>query len=256
MEEKWLIEVEKIAIKAGILITEHLKGGPKVTRKGAVDLVTDADIMSEKYIVAEIQTHFPGHSILAEESGGDEDGHFVWAIDPIDGTTNYAHGFPVFAVSIGLLVDKQPVLGVVYDPNLKELFSAVKGGGATLNGETIQVSDVADLNDSLLATGFPYTLRENYKTIMADFTRLSLLCQGVRRAGAASLDLCALACGRFDGFWEVGLRPWDTAAAGLVVEEAGGKLSKYDGSEFDHFKRGLIASNSLIHDLLLEQLAE
>ena len=239
---------------AGELIQRKAKAGLKVKHKGAVDLVTDADIESEEYIVSALERDFPGHSILGEEQGGSREGAFLWVIDPIDGTINYAHGFPVYAVSIGLFTDGKPAIGVVYDPNLDELFAASQGGGATLNGDPIGVSRTDNLNESLLATGFPYSLRENPDKIMADFKKLSLLCQGVRRAGAASLDLCALACGRFDGFWEVELKPWDTAAAGLIVEEAGGSLSKFDGSAFDHFHPGLVASNGLIHDMLVENL--
>ncbi|HEB12616.1 MAG TPA: inositol monophosphatase [Actinobacteria bacterium] len=252
--EDWLSVVCEIATNAGKLIRKKAKTKPIITHKGPVDLVTDADIESEKYIISELERGFPGHSILGEEQGGSREGDFLWAIDPIDGTTNYAHGFPVYAVSIGLFANGQPTLGVVYDPNLNELFAASRGGGATLNGKPISVSKTDNLNESLLATGFPYSLRENPDKIMADFKRLSLLCQGVRRTGAASLDLCALACGRFDGFWEVELKPWDTAAAGLIVEEAGGRLSKYDGSAFDHFHPGLVASNGLIHNQLVENL--
>ncbi len=253
-QQDWLKIVSEIAIGAGALIKKKAKDRPIITHKGPVDLVTDADIESEKFIVSELESNFPGHSILGEEQGGSREGAFLWIIDPIDGTINYAHGFPVYAVSIGLFTDGQPALGVVYDPNLDELFAATRGGGATLNGKPISVSKINNLNAALLATGFPYSLRENPDKIMADFKRLSLMCQGVRRAGAASLDLCALACGRFDGFWEVELKPWDTAAAGLIVEEAGGRLSKYDGSAFDHFHPGLVASNGLIHELLVENL--
>lgn len=254
LQEDWLDIASEIAIGAGRLIQKKAKTKPVITHKGPVDLVTDADIESEKYIISELERSFPGHSVLGEEQGGNREGVFLWIIDPIDGTVNYAHGFPVYAVSIGLFTDGEPALGVVYDPNLDELFAASRGRGARLNGKSIGVSKVDNLNESLLATGFPYSLRENPDKIMADFKRISLLCQGVRRAGAASLDLCALACGRFDGFWEVELKPWDTAAAGLIVEEAGGHLSKFDGSAFDHFHPGLVASNGLIHESIVENL--
>lgn len=250
----WLTAAKEIAVSAGDLVKKLAADGPKVTHKGPVDLVTDADLRAEKYIVAELKRRFPDHAILAEESGGQRVDGPLWAIDPIDGTTNYAHGFPVYAVSIGLFIEEKPVAGVVYDPNQKELFAAAKGRGATLNSGPIHVSAVAALDNALLATGFPYTLREDHESVMRDFINLSLACQGVRRAGAASIDLCALACGRFDGFWEVGLRPWDTAAAGLIVEEAGGHLSRYDGTQFDHFTPEAVASNGLLHDGILSLL--
>lgn len=250
----WFEAANEIATAAGEMVKGMAASRPKVTHKGPVDLVTEADVAAEKYIIGELLKRFPDHKILAEESGGAKDAEHVWIIDPIDGTTNYAHGYPVWAVSIGLFVDKRPAVGVVYDPNMGELFAAVKGGGATMNGKPIKVSSVGKLADGLLATGFPYTLREGPERIMSDFSRIYCSCQGVRRAGAASLDLCAVACGRFEGFWEVGLKPWDSAAAGLIVEEAGGRLSKYDGGSFDHFVPEMVASNGLIHQELLDIL--
>lgn len=250
----WLEAAKEIAVAAGDMVKGMAASNPKVTHKGPVDLVTEADVAAEKLIIGELSGRFPGHQILAEESGGTDDAEHVWIIDPIDGTTNYAHGFPVWAVSIGLFIDKRPAVGVVYDPNLGELFAAVKGAGATLNDKPIKVSAVAKLADGLLATGFPYTLRDGPQRIMSDFSQVYLSCQGVRRAGAASIDLCAVACGRFDGFWEVGLKPWDSAAAGLIVEEAGGRLSKYNGGSFDHFSPEMVASNGLIHQELLDIL--
>ncbi|MDP1808670.1 MAG: inositol monophosphatase family protein [Actinomycetota bacterium] len=250
----WLEAAKEIAVAAGDMVKEMAASRPKVTHKGPVDLVTEADVRAEKYIIGELLRRFPGHQILAEESGGTADAEYVWIIDPIDGTTNYAHGFPVWAVSIGLFIDKRPAVGVVYDPNLGELFAAVKGSGAVLNDKPISVSTVGKMTDGLLATGFPYTLREGPQRIMSDFSQIYLACQGVRRAGAATIDLCAVACGRFDGFWEVGLKPWDTAAAGLIVEEAGGRLSKYSGGSFDHFVPEMVASNGLIHQELLDIL--
>lgn len=252
----WLTAAEEIAVNAGDLVKKIAADGPEVRHKGPVDLVTEADLRAERYIIDELKKRFPDHAILAEESGGQRGDGPLWAIDPIDGTTNYAHGFPVYAVSIGLFIEERPVAGVVYDPNLNELFAAVKGDGATMNSRPIHVSDVAALDQALLATGFPYTLRKDHERVMRDFVNVSLVCQGVRRAGAASIDLCALACGRFDGFWEVGLRPWDTAAAGLIVEEAGGILSKHDGTAFDHFTPDAVATNGLLHDDLLSLLQQ
>lgn len=244
-----------MAREAGALIIELAAGRPEVRHKGPIDIVTSADLRSEELIREKISSLFPDHGILAEEGGGIEDSDILWVIDPIDGTTNYAHGFPVFAVSIGIMLNGEPVAGVVYDPNLKEMFSAVKGRGATLNGRPIAVSSVDDLDSALLATGFPYSLREAPEPILADFSRILLKCQGVRRAGAATIDLCNLACGRIDAFWERGLKPWDTAAAGLIVTESGGTLSKYDDSDFDHFFPQMAASNGLLHKKLLKLLA-
>lgn len=249
--EKWLEAVEEIACEAGDMVKGMERSRPKVMHKGPADLVTEADLKADAFIVKAIKDLFPDHEILAEESGGNREADILWVIDPIDGTTNYAHGFPVYAVSIGLFVKKESLAGVVYDPNLKELFSAVRGRGATLNGDAIHVSTVESLENALLATGFPYTLRDDPKKIMNDFVNISLRVQGVRRAGAASIDLCAVACGRFDGFWEVGLKPWDTAAGGLIVEEAGGCLSNFSGKAFDHFIPEMTASNSIIHPELL-----
>ena len=250
----WLEAVAEIAVGAGKLIKELAAAGPTVTYKGPVDLVTDADVKAEEFVVERLRRRWPDHAFLAEESGGTVDADYLWAVDPIDGTTNYAHGFPVYAVSIGLFVEKKPVLGVVYDPNLEELFAARQGGGATLNGRPISVSTIDNLDRALTATGFPYSLRRDPDKIMADFINMSLVCQGVRRAGAASIDLCAVACGRFDGFWEVGLKPWDTAAAGLIVSEAGGRLSGYNGERFDHFVPEMVASNGRVHEEILTVL--
>jgi len=252
--DTWLDAAKEIVVGAGALIQELAKTGPLVRHKGPVDLVTDADIKADEYIVSRLRSRFPDHEVLAEESGGTRESDFLWAIDPIDGTTNYAHGFPVYAVSIGLFIEGVPAVGVVYEPNLRELFAAAKGSGATLNDRAIHVSAVDSLEQSLLATGFPYTLRDDPGKIMTDFINVSLAAQGVRRAGAASIDLCAVACGRFDGFWEVGLKPWDTAAAGLIVEEAGGRLSRYGGAAFDHFAPEMVASNGIIHQDLLDIL--
>jgi myo-inositol-1(or 4)-monophosphatase len=246
--------IQEIAIKAGGLIKRMAAEGPKVTHKGPVDLVTQADIEAERLIIEELRRLFPGEGILAEESGGDSGAETLWVVDPIDGTTNYAHGFPVYAVSIGLLVKGRSSLGVVYDPNLDEMFAAQRGFGTTLNERPIRVSSVSRLDQALLATGFPYALRDDSEKIVADFARVAVVAQGVRRPGAATLDLCNIACGRFDGFWEVGLRPWDTAAAALIVEEAGGRITDYADRPFDHFKAAAVASNGFLHRQLLEIL--
>ncbi len=244
----------EIAADAGALIKKLQAAGPEIRHKGTIDIVTSADLKAEEYIREELTRRFPDHAILAEEGGGRSDAEILWVVDPIDGTTNFAHGFPIFAVSIAVMVRRRSVAGVVYEPNLNEMFTATLGGGAHMNDEPISVSDVSDFNVALLATGFPYTLREQHETILADFKRVILACQGVRRAGAATIDLCFLACGRVDGFWERGLKPWDTAAAALVASEAGAVLTKYDGSDFDHFIPELVASNGALQERLLELL--
>lgn len=261
---KELTVAKEIAVKAGKLVKE-LSGKVEIKFKGRVDLVTQADIESEKLIIGEINKHFPAHVILSEEAGQQKtkealmyetpgQAEYLWLIDPLDGTTNYAHGFPIYAVSIALAHKGEIVMGTVYEPNLGELFTAVKGDGAYLNGNPIYVSKVGDLDKSLLSTGFPYDLSERPKEVLGYFDKFTLRAQGVRRAGAAAIDLCSLACGRFDGFWELGLKPWDTAAGSLIVSEAGGKLTKFDGSSFDVWIPEVVATNGLIHQQMLDIL--
>ncbi len=244
----------EVARETGKLLKSIERRGIAVGYKGAIDLVTEADLKAEEFIVRRIREEFPDHAILSEEMGGDRGeggGPHLWIVDPLDGTTNYAHGYPVYAVSIAVEVRGEVVAGAVYDPNLDELFAAAKGAGASLNGSEIRVSGIADLDKSLLATGFPYYYRERPDEILALFRAFSLRAQGVRRAGSAALDLCALACGRFDGFWELGLKPWDTAAGSLILTEAGGAISKLDGSAFDMRVPELLASNGAIHEQML-----
>lgn len=245
------------ALKAGKLLRERLPSQQKISYKGEVDLATEADFASQKLIASSLRKNFPDHGILAEENLEEKgEAEFLWIIDPLDGTTNYAHGYPIFSVSIGLEAHGEVILGVVYDPNFDELFVAERGGGAYLNNKPIEVSKTAELAKSLLATGFPYWTRERPERLFKNFQAFSLKAQGIRRAGSASLDLCALACGRIDGFWEEGLKPWDTAAGKIIVEEAGGTLSKFDGSPFDIRVPEVVATNSLIHSQMLEVLKE
>jgi myo-inositol-1(or 4)-monophosphatase len=245
-----------IALKAGHLLKELLRKEKRIGFKGEIDLVTQADLQSEELILAELSRNFPNHDILSEEKGNrGRESDFVWLIDPLDGTTNYAHNYPVFAVSIALEIKGEIKLAVVYDPNLEELFVAEKGKGATLNGKQIKVSSTSTLNQSLLATGFPYTIRQKPEPTLSYFKSFSLKAQGIRRLGSAALDLCALACGRIDGYWEAGLKPWDTAAGSLIVTEAGGQLSKFDGSPFDIYTPEILATNGHIHRQMLTVLA-
>lgn len=244
---------------AGRILAEKFGRIIQISHKGDIDLVTEADLASEKLIVERIQTHYPRHMILAEESGatgmeGMSPAEFRWIVDPLDGTTNYAHGYPCFCVSIGLEHKGEQVVGVIYNPITDELFAAERGEGATLNGRRIRVSDVAELNRSLLCTGFPYDVRDR-GDFARHFTNFIMHSQGVRRDGSAALDLAAVACGRFEGFWEEGLHPWDVAAGIVIIEEAGGRVSRYDGSPIDIHKPPILVSNGLVHEAMMQVLA-
>lgn len=245
------------ALAAGRLLRSRLKHHNKVDFKGAFNLVTEADYTSEALILQEIAEKFPNHSFLSEETGEKQgDPQYLWVIDPLDGTTNFAHGFPIFAVSIALVIEDEAVLGVVYDPNQDELFVAEKGRGAFLNEEPLHISEVSDLSQALLATGFPYTVRETPGRLFQYFEAFYLKCQGVRRCGAAALDLAYLASGRLDGFWEAGLAPWDTAAASLLVSEAGGVSTRFGGKPFDRSVPEIIAGNPSIHSEMLKVMED
>jgi myo-inositol-1(or 4)-monophosphatase len=234
---------------AGALIRDNWQLPKAITYKGAIDLVTSVDRDAERCIVDLLQQHFPGHSILAEEEtdvSGGRDG-YRWIIDPLDGTTNFAHGYPQFCVSIALQREHDLLLGLVYDPLRRECFAAIRGEGATLNGQPIRTSSVPELDRAVLATGFPYDRRQNADYYLAYFKAFLTRCQGIRRAGAAALDLCYVACGRVDGFWELKLRPWDTAAGALIVAESGGRMSDFGGNDFSIWGNETMASNGLIH---------
>jgi myo-inositol-1(or 4)-monophosphatase len=223
------------------------------SKKEEINLVTEIDKGSEKKIIDFLKSRFPNHSILAEESGETNLGSdFKWIIDPLDGTTNYTHSFPVFCVSIALEFKGEVILGVVYDPNLDELFYAEKGKGAFLNGKRISVSKTDKLIKSMLATGFPYNVKENPDNCIEHFVNFLMEAQAIRRLGSAALDLVYVACGRLDGFWEVNLNPWDTAAGKIIVEEAGGKVTDFYGNDFNIYTKGIVASNGLIHEQMLE----
>ncbi len=229
--------------------------------KDEINIVTKADFESEEAIVQIIKSAFPGHAILAEESGeqkGDSGAaDCTWVIDPLDGTTNFSHGFPVYCVSIAYLERGAPVIAGVYDPTRDELFYAVRGKGSLLNGAKINVSAETELSRALLATGFPYDIKVSKDNNLDFFSAFATRAQAVRRAGSAALDLCYVACGRFDGFWELKLHPWDTAAAWLIIEEAGGKLSDFSGNAFGIFGGECVASNATeIHSKILEVIAE
>ncbi len=246
-----------IAVDAGNLLMKRFKKRHNVKLKGRVDLVTESDVKSEKLIVSGIKKNFPDDSILAEESGITERGNGRrWVIDPLDGTTNYAHNYPAFCVSIALEDDDDIVVGVIYNPILDELFSASVGGGAYLNRKRMVVTDERKLSRSLLATGFPYDIHESKIDNLENFARMYKEARGVRRAGSAALDLAYLACGRFDGFWELKLHPWDVAAGVLLVVEAGGRVTNLDGTKYSIYNGDILASNGKIHNHMKKLLAQ
>lgn len=247
------------AMSAGAILQDCRGKLETIEEKGRPgDLVTEADKKAEAAVLAVLNRHVPDHQILAEESGqlGNSSSDYLWAIDPLDGTTNYAHGYPMSVVSVGLLVGGVPQVGVVYNPFSDELFRAAKGLGATLNRRPIQVSQTEELSQSLLVTGFAYDRRETPDNNYAEFCYLTHLTQGVRRSGAAALDLVSVACGRLDGYWERGLKPWDMAAGLVILEEAGGKISAYDQTPFSIDSGRILATNGRIHGSLSQALKE
>ncbi|HTM89138.1 MAG TPA: inositol monophosphatase family protein [Terriglobales bacterium] len=243
----------EIAREAGALLMGYFQRRVKVEYKGDVDLVTEADRASEALITRRIRERWPGHNILGEEGTRTEQGsEYRWYVDPLDGTTNFAHGFPVFCVSLGLEHNGERVAAVIFDPTRDEMFTAEKGAGAFLNGRPIHVSAISNLAECLVATGFPSHKRHKNPNIFF-YHQITLKTHGVRRAGSAALDLCDVACGRFDGFWEFNLNPWDTAAGVLMVEEAGGQVTRFDGQPFRLDSKETLASNGLLHDALLRE---
>ncbi|HXZ13312.1 MAG TPA: inositol monophosphatase family protein [Candidatus Sulfotelmatobacter sp.] len=236
------------AQEAGALLVADFGRPKNVTYKGEVDLVTESDRRSEALVVGRLRSHFPKHAIVGEEGGGGaaDGGQYTWFVDPLDGTTNFAHGYPCFAVSIGLVEEGEPLVGVVYNPVSRELFTAERGDGAYLNNKRIHVSPTEKLAKSLVATGFP-THKVRTSVNISYYWEFTLRSHGVRRDGAASLDLCSVAAGRFDAFWEFGLKSWDTAAGMLIVREAGGMVSDLAGRPYHPGDADILASNGRIH---------
>lgn len=251
----WTKELEvasAAARKAGSLLKENFGAVANIRKKGVIDLVTDSDLRAEKIIIETIRADFPSDRIIAEESGTQgESPDRTWIIDPLDGTTNFAHGFPFFGVSIALESKGRIALGIVYNPYSEEYFEATKGSGAFLNGRPITVSKTREIGESLLATGFPYDIQTNAGDVLKLFGRMIKMAQGIRRPGSAALDLCYVACGRIDGFWEKGLQPWDTAAGVIIVKEAGGALATFEGTEYTPYEKSVVAANpSLLENML------
>lgn len=244
--------------EAGALLLGYTKSGFRIEHKNPINLVTDADHAAEQCVIDHIRRHFPTHRFLAEERGRVEQSPspYLWIIDPLDGTTNFAHGYPAYCVSIGLEYQGRCVIGAVFDPSRDELFTALEGRGAQLNGRPIHVSDAVSLDSSLLVTGFAYDIRESPRNNLDHFVKFSLRAQGMRRTGSAALDLCYVAAGRFDGFWEVTLNPWDMAAGSVIVREAGGRLTNFCGDDLSIYGQELVASNGHIHQAMLKVLNE
>jgi myo-inositol-1(or 4)-monophosphatase len=248
-----------IVRRAGEIQIARRVSGFRVDKKGAIDLVTEVDVECERMCLAMVTERFPDHDLLGEELGGRAAGaqpsRYRWVLDPLDGTTNYAHGLPVFCSSLALEIDGRVEVGAIYDPTRDELFTAERGQGACLNGLPLRVSATTALLDSLLVTGFPYDVHVEGTDLVALFGAFLTRVRAVRRLGSAALDLCYVAAGRFDGFWEQCLKPWDIAAGSLIVEEAGGRLSGMDGSPFGLEAGQLVASNGALHDQLLAVIA-
>lgn len=243
---------ETAARSAGEFLLKRFRNSLRIEKKGEINLVTDVDRESERIIKGIILGKYPDHQFLAEEGEkAVSDSEFLWMVDPLDGTTNYAHGFPVFCISIALMEKGKINTGCIYNPILDECFIALKGKGAYLNNLPIKVSGESDLGDSLLATGFPYDIRESDHDNIKEFAAFAKSARAVRRAGSAALDLAYVACGRFDGFWEFKLSPWDLAAGVLMVAEAGGKVTSYNGEDYDIFSGEALASNGKIHTQML-----
>lgn len=251
----YLEVAEETAREAAKVLLENLGKVKEIEFKAKNSLVTEVDKLSEKIIISNIKKNFPTHDIFAEESGKDlSDSDYLWLIDPIDGTTNYAHAYPFFSISIALEVKGEVIAGLVYDPVKDEMFTAEKGKGAFLNGEPISVSKSDEINHSHLCTGFMHEVEWMVEANIRHFGNFIRRARAVRRDGSAALDLCYVACGRFDGFWELGLNPWDTAAAVLIVKEAGGHLCKFNGDAYSIYDKEILATNSIIDEQMMEIL--
>lgn len=257
MKTNWQLFMQEIATGAGAILMKHFQKIHRIEKKPGAGIVTEADKNAEAYLLNKISRKYPNSSIITEESGEfRRDPGLMWVIDPLDGTTNYAHGFPWFCVSIGLWEDEKPRAGIVYNPVNKELFYAEAGKGATKNGKKIRVSSVKTLPDALLGTGFYYTRGDRLSAEMHIFSRVQEVALGVRRPGSAALDLAYVASGRYEGFWERGLSSWDVAAGIVLVQEAGGKISDYVGKPTNLFRQEIVASNGKVHKDLIGLISD
>lgn len=257
MSWKYVAVATEAALKAGAIQKAKYGQEIEIQHKGEIDLVTEVDRASEDAILASIRAGFPDHDIVTEETHIERTGsRFVWFVDPMDGTTNFAHGYPFFCASVALTVDGERVAGAVYDPIKDELFTAERGAGAHLNGRRLHVSTSSDLLRSLLVTGFPYDLHTNLESSLRLFNRFMAKARAIRRDGAAALDLSYCAAGRIEGFWEERLKPWDVMAGALMVEEAGGRITRFDGSLIGLRADEVVASNGALHAAMLDVLRE
>jgi myo-inositol-1(or 4)-monophosphatase len=257
VDAKYVAVASEAVLKAGAVQKARYGQALDIQMKGEIDLVTEVDRACEELVLGTIRARFPGHDIVTEEQHLERTGSsHVWFVDPLDGTTNYAHAYPFFCCSVGLAVDGRVVAGAVYDPLREELFTGSRGGGAFLNGRPLRVSSATDLLRSLLCTGFPYDLRDDLKAKLRLFNRLIGHARGIRRDGAAAIDLCYVAAGRLDGFWEERLHPWDMVAGSVIVEEAGGRVTRFDGSPTGLSADQVLATNGRIHDAMLAVIRE
>jgi myo-inositol-1(or 4)-monophosphatase len=256
----YLATAVEIVLRAGDLQRAGQESGFRVDKKGSIDLVTEVDLACERMCRETLAERFPDHDILAEELGGSAPGRapsrFRWVFDPLDGTTNYAHGLPIYCSSLALEIDGRAEVAAIYDPTRKELFTGERGEGAYLNGRALRVSQTETLIDSLLVTGFPYTVHEQSGDLVALFGHFLSRARAVRRLGSAALDLCYVAAGRFEAFWEQHLKPWDVSAGALIVDEAGGCVTGMDGGPFDPAAAHLIASNGHVHREVVDAIAD
>jgi len=248
----FLATAVEAVVRAGDIHLAKFGTGVRIDKKGAIDLVTEVDLEVERMFRAMIAERFPAHDVLAEELGGTSTGaRHRWVFDPLDGTTNFAHGVPIFCASLALEIDGQAEVGAVYDATRQELFTAERGVGAWLNGDPLRVSQTNEILDALLVTGFPYTVHETPQRFMPVFTAFVSRARAVRRLGSAAIDLCYVAAGRMDGFWEESLQPWDTRAGALIVEQAGGCVTGMDGQPWVPANGHILASNGALHDAML-----
>ncbi len=259
----WIATAAEVVVHAGAMQRARFGTDVAVDKKGEIDLVTQVDVDIERWFRALIAERFPSHRILAEELGSEADALPVagrtdccWVFDPIDGTINYTHGLPIFCASLALEIDGVPSVAAIYDPMREELFTAELGGGARLNGEPLRVSETDTLVDAMLCTGFPYDVHETVQDVVALFGAFVAESRAVRRLGSAAIDLCYVACGRFDGFWEERLHPWDIAAGALIITEAGGMVTGLGGEPFVSRHGSIVASNGRIHDAMLETIRQ